>query len=53
MSSLSGVQRFFPKITLVKTLLHAQLKQTNLENQLHISNKVQKKVLMILFFSFL
>ena len=30
------VQRFFPKIKLVKTSLRTQLKQTNLENWLHI-----------------
>ena len=50
-SSLSYVQRFFSKRKLVKTSLHTQLKQTNLENRFHISQKVQKKVLMILFFN--
>ena len=28
---------------LIKTLLHTQLKQTNLENQLYISTKSQKE----------
>ena len=37
--SLSCVQRFLPKTTLIKTLLRAQLKQTNLENRSHISNR--------------
>ena len=44
MSSLSCVQRFFSKMKLVKTLLYTQLKQTNLENQLHISPESQKKI---------
>ena len=35
-SSLSYI-RFFSKIKLVKTELCTQLRQTNLENQLHIS----------------
>ena len=31
------IQRFFPEMKLVKTLLCTQLKQTNLENRFHIS----------------
>ena len=37
--SSSCVQRFFSKMKLVETLLRFQLKQTHLENQLHISIK--------------
>ena len=36
------LQRFFPKMELVKTSLPTQLKQTNLENQLHISAESPK-----------
>ena len=49
MYRLSCIQRFFYKMKLVKTLLHTQLKQTNLENQRHISTESPKRVLMILF----
>ena len=52
-SSLPRGQRFFSKIKLVKILLHTQLKQTDLENLLHISTESPKKVLMILFFNIL
>ena len=48
-SNLSSLQRFFSKMKLLKTLLRTQLK--HLENRLHISKKVQNKVLMILFFT--
>ena len=41
-SSLSYVPRFFSKRELVKTLLRIQLKQTNLENRLHISTESPK-----------
>ena len=41
-SSLSNVLRFFSKMKLVKTSLHIQLKQTNLENQLHTSAESSK-----------
>ena len=51
MSSLACVQRLSSKLKLVKTLLCTQLKQTNLENQLHVS-KNQKKVLMVLHLTF-
>ena len=45
MSSFSCVQRFISKMKLVKTSLHAQLKikQTSLENQLHISTESSKE----------
>ena len=36
MSSLPCVRRFFSEMKLVKTTLRTQLKQTNLENRLHI-----------------
>ena len=39
MSGLSCAERFFSKVTLVRTLLCTQLKQTNLENQSHISTE--------------
>ena len=42
-SSLSCIQSFFSKMKLVKTSLRTQLKQTNLENQLHISTESPKK----------
>ena len=42
-SSLSCIQRFFSKMKMVKTLLRTQLKQTNLENRLHISTKIPKE----------
>ena len=42
-SSLSCIQKFFSKIKLVKTSLHTQLKQNNLENQLHISTESLKE----------
>ena len=48
-SSLSCVQRFFSKMKLVKALLYTQLKQTNLENQLHISTESQKNLMILLF----
>ena len=51
MSSLSCVQRFFSKIKLVKTLVHTQLNQTNLENQPHNSTESLKEG--ILFFNIL
>ena len=39
-SSLLYVQtRYFSKRKLVKTLLHTQLKQTNLKNRFHISTE--------------
>ena len=37
---------------LVETLLHTHVEQINLENELHISNKVQKKVLMMVLIFF-
>ena len=40
--SLSYAQRYFSKRKLVKTFLHTQLKQTNLENGLHISAESPK-----------
>ena len=40
--SLSCVQRLW-KMKLVRTLLHIQLKQTNLENKLHISIEILKE----------
>ena len=43
MSSFSYVQRLFSKTELVKTMLLAQLKQTNLENQLFISTESPKE----------
>ena len=43
MSCLSCIQSFFSKMKLVKTSLRTQLKQTNLENQLHISTESPKK----------
>ena len=43
MSSFSCVQRLFSKTELVKTMLLAQLKQTNLENQLFISTESPKE----------
>ena len=43
MSSLTCVQRFCSKMRLVKTFLCTQLKQTNLENQLHVSTKGPKE----------
>ena len=52
-SSLSYGQRFFSKRKLVKTSLCTQLKQTNLEIDIIFQQKVQKKVLMILFFNIL
>ena len=42
-SSSSCIQRFFPKMKLVKTSLRTQLKQTYLENQLHISTDSPKE----------
>ena len=42
-SSFPYVQRFFPKRKLVKTSLRTQLKQTDLENQLHISTESSEK----------
>ena len=42
MSSLSYVQRFFSKRKLVKTSLCTRLKQTYLENRLHISKESPK-----------
>ena len=48
--SIYHVQRFFSKMKLVETLLRTQLKQTHLENRLHISTERPKKVLMILLF---
>ena len=44
---------FFSKMKLVQTLLHTQLKQNNLENQLSFQQKVQKNLLMILLFQHL
>ena len=43
MSSLPCVQRRFSQLKLVKTLLCTQLKQTNLENQLHILTERSKE----------
>ena len=43
MSSLSRIQRFFSKMKLVKILLRTELKQTNLENRLHISTERPKE----------
>ena len=43
MSSVSCIQRFFSKMILVKTSLCTQLKQTNLENRLHISTESPKE----------
>ena len=37
--SIHRVQRFFSKMKLVETLLRTQLKQTHLENRLHISTE--------------
>ena len=42
-SDLSYVQKFFSKMKLVKTSLCTQLKQTNLENWLHISIESPKE----------
>ena len=42
-SSLSCVQRLFSKMKLVKTSLRTQLKQTNLENRLHILTEKPKE----------
>ena len=42
MPSLSYVQRFFSKMKVVKTSLCTQLKQTNLENWLHIPTESPK-----------
>ena len=41
-SSLPYGQRFFSRRKLVKTLLCTQLKQTNFENQFHISTESPK-----------
>ena len=38
-SKLPFFQRFFSKMMLAKTLLCIQLKETNLENRPHISNR--------------
>ena len=43
MSSLSSARDFFCKRRLVKTYLCTQLKQTNLENPLHISTESPKE----------
>ena len=43
MPSLSCVQRFFSKMKLEKTSLPTQLKQADLENQLHISTESKEK----------
>ena len=43
MSGLSYVQRFFSKRKLVKTSGGSQLKQTNLESQLHLSTESPKE----------
>ena len=42
-SSLSYVRRFFSKRKLMKTSLHTQLKQTNLEDRLNISTEIPKE----------
>ena len=42
-SSLSCVPRFFSEMKLVKTSLHTQLKQTNMDNWLHISTEIPKE----------
>ena len=39
MSTFSCVQRFFSKMNLVKALLYTQLRQANVESQLHISDQ--------------
>ena len=46
MSSLSYIQRFFSKMKLVKILLRTKLKQTNLENRLHITTETPKEDLI-------
>ena len=43
MSILSCIQIFFSKMKLVKTLLHTELKQTNLEIRFHISIETPKE----------
>ena len=43
MSSSSYIQGFFSKVKPVKTFSHTQLKQTNLEIQLHIFTESPKK----------
>ena len=43
LSSLSYIQRFLSRRKLVKTLLHTQLKQTNLKNGLYISTEIPKE----------
>ena len=42
-SSLSYIQRFLSRRKLVKTLLHTQLKQTNLKNGRYISTEIPKE----------
>ena len=42
-SSLSYIQRFLSRRKLVKTLLHTQLKQTNLKNEHYISTEIPKE----------
>ena len=40
---MSFIQILFSKMKLVKTLSHIQLKQTNVENRLHISTESPKE----------
>ena len=42
-SGMSYIQRYFFKRKLVKTSIHTQLKQTNLENRLHILRESPKE----------
>ena len=51
-SSLPRIQRSFSKIKLIKTSLRTQLKRLTWETDFIFQQRVQKKILMILFSTF-